>query len=104
MPSSRLGKCRSKRFLSLMHKLELNGSRVGVGMTNGSGDGRLRGIETDRKRVRIERKRVERKVGGEKGDFLVFCFVFNPLKIAEPLFFRPHPIKKIPFQTVDNYK
>ena len=46
--------------------IEWIGSRVHkvvVGMTNASDDGRLRGIETDRKRVRIERKRVERKVG-----------------------------------------
>ena len=81
MPGSRLGKCSSKRFLSLMYTLESNGSRVHkvvVGVMNGSGDGRLRGIGTDRKRVRIERKRVERKVGGGKSDFLVFCFFFQP--------------------------
>ena len=57
MPDSRLGKCSSKRFLSLMYTLELNGARVHkvvVSMTNGSGDGRLRGTGTDRKRVRKE--------------------------------------------------
>ena len=53
-------------------------------MTNGSGDGRLRGIGKDIKRVRKERKREERKGGGGKGDFFVF-FSFQ------------HP-----FQTVDN--
>ena len=60
---------------------------------------RLRRIGTDRKRVRKEsRKRVERKVGGAKGDFLVFSFVFNPSKQAvPPFFFQPHPIKNIPF-------
>ena len=73
MAGSILGKCSSKRFLSLKYTLEFNGSRVVlhkvvVGMTNGSEDGRLRGIGTDRKRVRIERKRVERKVG------FLFCF------------------------------
>ena len=81
MPGSRLDKCSSKRFLSLMYTLELNGSRVRkkvVGTTNASEDGRLRGIGPDRQRVRIERKRIERKVGGEKGGFLAFCFVFNP--------------------------
>ena len=86
-----------------MYTLELNGSRahkVVVGMTNRSGDGKLRGIGTDGKRVRKERKRAERKVGGGKSDFLVFCFVFNPPKNRAP-FFQPHPIKKIPLQTVD---
>ena len=51
MHGSKLGKCSSKRFLSLMYTSELNGSRVHevvVGMMNGSGDGRLRGIGTDR--------------------------------------------------------
>ena len=60
-----------------MYELELSGSRVHevvIGMTNGSGDGRLRGTGTDRKGVRKERKRVEGKVGRGKGDFLVFCF------------------------------
>ena len=33
---------------------------------NGSGVGKLRGIGTGRKRVRKEKKRVERKVGGGK--------------------------------------
>ena len=94
-----------KRFLSLVYPL--NGSRVRkkvVGMTNASEDGRLRGIGTDRKRVRKEMERVERKVGGEKGDFLFFCFVFNsppPPPLTVPLFFQPHPIKKISFQAVD---
>ena len=78
-----------------MYTLELNGSRVHkvvVGMTNGSGDGRLRGTGADRKRVRKERKRVERKSGrGGKGDFLVFCFVFNPPKKTVPLFFNHTP-------------
>ena len=46
--------------------------KVVVGMTNASG------IGTDRKGVRKERKRVERKVGGEKCDFLVFLFCFQP--------------------------
>ena len=61
-----------------MYSLELNGPRVHkvvVGMTNGSGDGRLSWTGTERKRVRKERKKVERKVGGGKGDFF---FVFNP--------------------------
>ena len=62
-------------------------------MTNGPRDGRLRGIGT-------ERERVERKVGGGKGDFKLPCFVFKPPKNRAPLF-QPHPIKKIPFQTVD---
>ena len=70
-------------------------------MTNASEDGRLRGIGSDRNRVRIERKRVERKVGGEKRRFFWFCFVFNPPKKTVPLFFQSHPIKKIPFRTVD---
>ena len=48
-------------------------TKLWVGMTNGSGNGRLRGIGTDRKRVRKERKRVERKVRGEKGIFFVVC-------------------------------
>ena len=77
-----------------MYTLELNGSRVHevvIGMTNGLGDGRLRGIGTDRKGVRKERKRVERKVGGGKCDFLVFCFVFNPPKKTVPLFFNHTP-------------
>ena len=72
-----------------------------VGITNGLGVGRLRGIGTDRKRMRKESKTVEREVGGGKGDFLVFCFVFNSPKKTVPFFFQPHPIKKIPFQTVD---
>ena len=41
VPGSSLGKSSSKRFLSLMYTLELNGSRVHkvmLGMTNGSGD------------------------------------------------------------------
>ena len=99
MSGSRLGKCSSKRSLSLIYLLELNGSRVHkvvVGMMNASGDGRLRGIETDRKRVRIEKKRVERKLGGEKGDFLVFWFVFNPPKKPCP-FFSTTPHKENPF-------
>ena len=51
MPGSRIGKCSSKRFLSLLYTLELNGSRVRkkvVGMTNASEDGRLRGIGPER--------------------------------------------------------
>lgn len=47
-----------------------------------------------------EREGVERKVGGGKGDFLVLCFIFIPPKKTMPLSFQPHPIKKIPFQTV----
>ena len=61
VPSSRLGKCNSKRFLSLMQTLELSWSRVRkvvVGMT----DGKLRGIGTERKRVERERR------------FFLFCF------------------------------
>ena len=70
-------------------------------ITNGSGDGGLRGIWADRKKVRKDRKRVEREVGGGKCDFLVFCFVFDPPKKTVPPFFQPRPIKTIPFQTVD---
>ena len=76
MPGSRLDKCSSKRFLSPMYTLELNESRISkivVGMTNASEDGRLRGIGSDRNRVRIERKRVERK-----DDFFGFLFCFQP--------------------------
>ena len=43
-----------------------------VGMMNGSGDGKLRGIGTGRKRVRKKRKRVERKVGGGKKNRATF--------------------------------
>ena len=60
-------------------------------------EGHIR-IETDRKRVRKERKRVEIfwvEI------FWVFCFVFNPRKKTVPPFFQPYPINKIPFQTVD---
>ena len=75
-----------------MYTLELNGSRVRkkvVGMTNASEDGRLRGIGPDRERVRIERKRIERKVGGEKG---VFLFYFQPpLRKPCPFFFNHTP-------------
>ena len=96
MPGSRFGKCSSKRFLSFVYTLQLNGSRVHevvIGMTNASGNGRLRGIGTDRKRVIKERKRVERKVGGGKCDFLVFCFVFNPPnKTVPPPFFFNHTL------------
>ena len=52
MSGSSLRKCSSKRFLSLMFTLESNGLRVHkvvVGMTNGSGDGWLRVVGTDRK-------------------------------------------------------
>ena len=79
-----------------MYTLAFNGSRVHkvvVGMTNGSGDGRSRGIGT-------ERKRVERKVGGGKGDFLVFCFVFNPHKKDVPFFFSTTPHKENPFSNI----
>ena len=104
MPGSRLDKCSSKRFLSLMYTLELNGSRVRkkvVGTTNASEDGRLRGIGPDRQRVRIERKRIERKVGGEKAIFWLFVLFSTPPKKTVPLFFSTTPHKKIPFQTVD---
>ena len=40
-------------------------------MTNGLGDGRLRGIGT-------KGERVERKVGEGKVDFFVFVFCFQP--------------------------
>ena len=55
---------------------------------------------TDRKRVRKEKKGVERKVGGGKGDF--FGLFSTPLKKPCFLFFfQPHPINEIPLQTVD---
>ena len=49
MPGSSLVKCSSISFshVPIVHKAV-------VGMTNGLGDGRLRGIGTDRKRVRKE--------------------------------------------------
>ena len=71
--------------------------KVVVGMTNGSGNGRLRGIGTYRKRVRKERKTEERKVGGGKGDFLGFGFIFNPPQKTVPLFFLTTPHKENPF-------
>ena len=64
-----------------MYTLELNESRVHkvvVGMTNGSGDGRLRGTGADRKRVRKERKRIERKSGRRERRFFGFLFCFQP--------------------------
>ena len=64
---------------------------VVIGMTNGSGDGRLRGIGTDRKGVITERKRVERKKGGGKGDFLGFVLFSTPLKKPCPFFFNHTP-------------
>ena len=76
MPGLSFGKCSSKRFLSFMYTLYYIRSRR---------------IGTNRKRVRKEsRKRVERKVGGGKGDFLVFSFVFNLSKQAVPALFFNH--------------
>ena len=100
VPGSRFGKCSSKRSLSLMYTLELNGSRVHkvvVSMRNGSGDGWIRRRGTNRKRVREKRKRVERKVGGGKDDFLVFCFVFNPPKKNRAPFISTTAHKENPF-------
>ena len=49
-------------------------------MTNGSGDGKLRGIGTGRERV-------ERKEGGGKGDFFRFLVLFStPLENRAPFF------------------
>ena len=97
VPGSSLGKCSSISFSHVpivIHCAQSSGR-----YDKWIRDERLRGIGTDRKRVRKEKKRVERKVGGGKGDF--FWFVFNPPKKTLPLFFQPHPIKKIPFQTVN---
>ena len=81
-----------------MYTLELNGSRVHkvvVGMTNGSGDGRLRGIGTDKESKK--RKEESREESGRREERFFFQ---PPLKDRAP-FFPPHPIKKIPFQEVD---
>ena len=82
MPGPRLGKCSSKRFLSLMYTLELNGSRLRkkvVGMTNASEDGRLRGIGPDRERESKNRKEENREESGRrKRRFFGFLFCFQP--------------------------
>ena len=93
MPGSSLGKCNSKRFLSLMYTSQYIVHKVVVGMTNGSGEGRLRGIGTYRKRVRKDRKIVERKLGGRKGN-IYFLFSRPPLQKKSkpcPIFFNHTP-------------
>ena len=63
-------------------------------MTNGSADGKLRGIGTDRKRVRKESGKW--KVGRGKGDLFVFLFSFHsptPTKKPCPLALSARPFK-----------
>ena len=74
-----------------MSKDESRISKIVVGMTNASEDGRLRGIGSDRNRVRIERKRVERKVEEKKDDFFGFVLFSTPLKKPCPFFFSHTP-------------
>ena len=94
VPGSSLGKCSSISFSYVPIVIQCTQS-------SGRYDKWIRGwkVKRDRDRQKESKKRVEKKVGGGKGDF--FWFVFNPLKKACPFFFQPHPIKKIPFQTVN---
>ena len=84
-----------------MYTLELNGSRVHevvIDMTNGSGNGKLRGIGTDGKGARNGKEENREESGWRKRRFLVFCFVFNlPKKIYAPFFFSTTPHKENPF-------
>ena len=65
-----------------------------VGMTNGSGNGRLRGVGTDRKRARKE--------GGKAIFFSLFTTPHPPPKENRAPFFQPHPIKKSLFKQLIN--
>ena len=98
MPGSSLGKC-SSISLSQVH--------VVIHCTQSSGryDKWIRGWkvkrDSDRQKESKKRKEGGREESGRR-ERRFFWFVFNPpKKTLPPFFFQPHPIKKIPFQTVD---